>query len=716
MERHDQSLRWMESNYYSEWEQVLKAYRCERDPEKNEKGEDDPRLVSVGTPLTTGYVNRLTDRVTAQPPNIRFRGKDQQIAELVSRTLMYQWDRTDMQRQQKKHVRQAGLFGWSVRAWWYEKNEYVRRKRVDPFDEAEATMKAIDLSYGDKIEAEFGQPFIQMEPELRANALVWVSSKFGRGKLLDTAYLYREYEGPRSAVIPIADVFPEPNFENFQEQNWFQIYRRRNRNWLKRLADMYPALKDGFNELVRKYPKGTPISYQGGTGTVQSFRARMGKAFSGGNRFNEESDGTNDTYTWTIYEEHVPSAEDPKLRFVGEDDVWIGEIPYPYELEGQIAFTDLVFIDDMIGGIGESLPRFFRGLQELFDRHTNIRWQLLNNILRPLVGTSDLELWEDPGKIKRGNGMRLVYMRRGPNSMWVQGEQAAIAAAAAGANDNREMMALYQLITGDSAASMVAPPTGSKTPTATGVRAESYQQDIITNGLNQMFVQTSLRKDARMMYLINRSELTEAVEFEPSRYNRNYAPGEDPLKQEWAQAEPVHFQMDGEIVVVAGSTIADDDDARSQRALQVWGAASARPDLFNQQKARDEYLKGMGFGSELNEWAAPPPPPPPPPEPEPLKGSCSIKFETLGVTIDPMTNMPVQMPLSPVQQQILKKMGIDLAQQPEMPTQPPVQGAPPVDGPPPPQGMPPGPIPPIPEMGGMPPPGEGAYMASIGRA
>lgn len=703
--RNDLSLKWMEDNYYEEWESVFKAYRCERDPEKDDDGRDDSSLTSIATPLTTAYTNRATARMTAQPPNVRFRAKDKGYAELISRTLMYQWDKAKVQRQQKRHVRQAVLFGWSVRAWYWSFEEYNRQSRYDPYNDSRPqALDAITNAYGDQIVQEFGVPYQMLPPEQQPVALTMLLEKYGRGGLLDVKEPYKAYEGPKCDFLSVADCFPEPNFTSIQESEWFQVERRRNKNWIDMAVKAYPDLADGFDRLLKKYPKGAPPHYQSGqTGRSQNFRTRMANAFSG-NRFNHEFYDTAHQLGWSIIEEHIPGPN-PKLRLVGEKDTWIGEIPYPYELEGKIAFTDLILIDDFLGGVGESLPRFFRGLQKLYDRQVNVRWDLIYNILRPLIGTTNREFYEDPKKIARGPGFRLVYMR-GPNDLWVQGEQAAMASAAAGIQDSGGIMSLFQMITGENNMSLQANADPQQGKTATGARILAYIGDIISKDLIDMFTETSLKADAEMMFMLNRSEMTEQHEFEASRYNRVFDVKNDPLKEQWMKVEPLHFQTDGEIMVEVGSTLADDDEMRAQKALQMYGAATARPDLFNQQKARDEFVKAMGFGKELNEWAAPPPQPPPPQPPKPAQLSVSAKLETLR---------------EEVQLQVLEQSGIKVQPQPPQPMPPGMQG-----------GMPPSPAgggPGIPPPASGPPPNEdggmlipeeqlagaGAYAASRGR-
>lgn len=706
--RNDMSLRWMEDNYYSEWESVFKAYRCEREPEKDDDGKDDYSLTSIATPLTTSYVNRATARMTAQPPNLRFRAKEKQYAELISRTLMYQWDKGRVQRQQKKHVRQAVLFGWSVRAWHWAVEEFNRQSRYDPYnDPRPRALDAITNAYGDQIVEAFGLPYQALPVDQQAEAMTMLLKRHGRGGLLDVKEPYKAYEGPKCDYLSVADVFPEPNFTSIQESEWFQVERRRGKGWIDSAIKAYPELEEGFDRLLKKYPKGAPPSYQTGNNGrgVQNFRSMMANAYSG-NRFNEQYYDTEHQHGWSIIEEHVPGPN-AKLRLVGERDTWIGEIPYPYELEGKIAFTDLILIDDFLGGVGESLPRFFRGLQKLNDRQVNVRWDLIYNILRPLIGTTNREFYEDPKKIARGPGFRLVYMR-GPNDLWVQGEQAAMASAAAGIQDAGGIMSLFQMVTGENNMSLSANADPQQGKTATGARILAYMGDVISKDLIDMFTETSLKSDAEMMFLLNRSEMTEPHEFEAGRYNRIYSIGSDPLAEEWMKVEPLHFQTDGEIMVEVGSTLADDDEMRAQKALQLYGAATARPDLFNQQKSRDEFVKAMGYGKELNEWAAPPPQPPPPQPPKPAQLSISGKMEML----------PPE-----VQIQIFEQSGIKVQPQPAQPMPPEMQGglppSPAGGGP----GIPPpafGPLPQEDMSGSIGIPeeqlaGAGAYAASRGK-
>lgn len=286
-----------------------------------------------------------------------------------------------------------------------------------------------------------------------------------------------------------------------------------------------------------------------------------------------------------------------------------------------------VFIDNLLCGIGHSTARVMRGLQLLHERQVNRRFDLIYNILRPLIGTTNRELLENPGLIKRHGGFRLVYMR-GAGDMWVQGEQAAIASAAAGLSDEQGIMRLMQSLTGENNMTMAANVDPQQAKTATGAKLMQQAMDVLTKDLNDQMNLTSTAADGEMMFLLNRSELSEPIEFNGAVYSREYSSTQDGLREEWVRATPEMFQTDGQIVPELGSTLAFDDETKVAKATNLWNSAMSNPALFNMEKTRDELLIAHGKGQELQQWAAPKQEGPPPAE---LRSSVtfSAKLELL---------------------------------------------------------------------------------------
>lgn len=674
------SRSWLTDNFYPQFEQAYKAYKCERDPEKDPDGNDDLTQSSVGMPDTWSHVRRNVARLTAQIPHIGFKAPDKDLADRVSRTCMYQWDRGHAQRVQKKHLTQVSIFGWSVRAWYWAVEDYQRTRRLDPLS---PTMTPQDLQL---IASTYGVPVQElMAPGGGGEALLAeLLAQKGRGNLLPVKYNYTAYTGPKCEFLFIGDCYPEPNFQSLQKSNWFVVERRRTKEWIARVVNVYPELKPGFEELLTKYPDGTPLQRSGDSDT-RNLRQQLNAAID--RTIDQTYDGPGKgSKEWSITELHTPGAQ-ATVSYLGEEDVWIGKIDSPYDLDGKIPFTEILLIDDLLCGIGDSNARVMRGLQALHDRQVNVRSDLVDNISRPLMGTTNRELYENPELLKRYKGFRLVSMRS-PGDLWVQGEQAAMAAVAVNLQDESGIERQFQKLTGENNMSMNANVDPQQNRTATGARLQAFSQDVITKDGVDM-VTLALTEDVEMMYLLNRSELVEPVKFDGAPYNREFKTDQEVLKEQWMSTEPADFQVDGQVIVESGSTLADDDESKVGKATALVQVAFSRPDLFNQQTARDEYLVAMGKGRELAKWAAPPAPPPPPPE---VKTSLSVaaKWETLA---------PV------VQNEVLKAAHIDI----ENP-------APPAGGPPPGGAPSPGAMPglePPPDAGN---PALGAYAAAKGHS
>ncbi|HXI85283.1 MAG TPA: hypothetical protein VNL17_14475 [Verrucomicrobiae bacterium] len=685
--RQKRSYYWQKDNFYPQFEQVYKSYKCERDPvAKDDKpNEADPTQTSIGMPDTWMVVRRTVARITAQIPNLRFNAKDPMISELVARSLMYQWDKSKTQRIQKIHATQAALFGISIRPWFWASEDYKRFRRVNPMKPQldPADTDQIIATYGDELKKMAAQQGYSVEqaledPSVRPIIMANLLAEHSRGGMLPVKYEYTGYEGPKCDFLLMADCFPEPNFRSLQSSNWFIVERRRNLQWMEKFVERYPDFRRGFQALMDKYPDGTVWNYQ--SNEVAGLRRQMESAIGRTNSANQQYAEAK-TKEWTIQEQWVPGYEST-LSMVGEKSVFLGEMPAPYMLDGKIPFTELVLIEELLSGVGDSTARVMRGLQLLHDRQTNTRVDLTHDILRPLYETDDPELYENAeSKLARFSGGRLVLVQR-RGSFGVVGEQAAMAAVANGLQDDQAISRLLQMVSGETNMSMAANVDPSQSRTATGARIMAYNQDVLTKDQVDSF-NNSLNADAEMMFLLNRSELSSAIEFQAGQYRRLYTEGEDMIREEWVKAEPEMFQIDGEITAEVGSTLADDDEAKVTKATNLFHAATQFPNLLNPKKATQDFIIAMGKGKELQQWA--PDPQPPPPEKE-VNTSLTIaaKWESL----------------TPQEKQaIMNRAHVQIQLVP--PTDPQLQ--PPQ--PPPDVGPPPGAGAPGPDGGGGPPPG-----------
>lgn len=595
-----QSLDWMSSNFYPEWEKVYQNYLCYRTvrPDDNNPSKPDYELPSVAMPDTWGWVSRLRARLTAQIPNIRFRTDDPVTAELISRTLMYQWDRGGAQKQQKKHVLQAALFGWSVKAWWWDKRVRVRRKRVDPF-KAVLEQDAVVLA---EISRQYDVPpeALILEPQTLASLL----ERFGRGRLLPVEYDYCAYEGPRSTVLFPGDCYPEPGFTSLQESAWFIVERRHDREWIENAVRAYPEFAEGFEDLLKAYPKGTQareVNLQNKDSLYSRLKAVVGQSEA------YPTAAETGTGRWTFLEMFRP-GRDATWTVVAEERFFIGSVASPFDLDGMIPFTECVLVDNILHGVGDSTARVITPLQEMHNAQVSQRFRLVDRALRPNVFTPDRNLFNNPDQAKASkSGLRYIYSPLGAAAHQIENMGPALASMAGSLQDEANILRMIQVATGDSNMSMAANVDPAQIRTATGARLAAFNQDVLTKDLLDRY-SVSLADDAEIMFMLNRSELGDAVHFEAALYNRSRAGANDVIRSAWVTVEPELFNRDGMLTVEVGSTLADDDEAKVQKAQMMFSMFNGHP-LVNQEVLRDEVLTALGKGKELERFAATPQPP-----------------------------------------------------------------------------------------------------------
>lgn len=693
---------WLVNNFYTQWEEVYSSYLCNRRPLGDPNTRDsagnpqrpEPGRNNICAPFTWSSVNRNVARLTAQGPDLRFIGADKMIEDLISGTLMFQWDVGGVQRVQKKHVRQCGIFGWSVRAWHWERNIQKRRKRVDPNDPGlspQAFAAIVDFYAKDLPEAtmrvyqalvqQMGSDVLQqlprnqqealLNPQLRQMIMAQLVVLRGRGGMLPIEYNYVPYEGPKTDFLFIGDCYPQPNFQSIQSSEWFVTERRRNRDWLMNLAEHMPEAQAGIAELLEKHPNGTPWR-PFGDGLTSPLKLRLGTA-TGLQLYNTWAEEK--TNMWTITEEHRP-GRNPRLALVGDDMKLICDIPYPYDLDGKIAFTECIVCDNLLHGVGDSAPRVMRGIQEIMSREMGYKADLYEYGGKPIIGTSDSDLYENPEKLKPGNGFRLALLPGGQNSVWVVDTSRIFGAAQALEGSEGGLARSWQMGSGDSNLSMGANVDPRQAQTATGARLMTMNMDTLTRDQVDMFTMTSIEPDAEMMFLLNRSELSDAINFDRGPYNRDYSQSEEDHIA-WVKAEPAMFQRDGRIVARAGSTLADDDEMHFDRAIKAKQALGGSPNI--DQRALDvDLLIALNKRREIGRYLKPEEKGPPTPPPPKTSMSVAVKLD----------EMPPEM-----QVPILSAAGVLPAPPPPPgPPSPPQQDSEQPGAP----GEPAGPIPPLP--------------------
>lgn len=654
------SRQWLEDNYVAEWVEVVQNYKCEEDSylDPADASQIDTDQTAIGMPDTWGLVRRAVARVTAQPPSHRFTSDNMEIADRITRALMWQWDRTNPKRDHKLHVLQANLFGWSVKQWHWACDYTRRKRRVNPisvFEQGDGQRgeliieqyrspieKALKQGFGEELNAAFPvlqnvqkveDLFLLRQVDPIAWETLWVElsasliAEHGKGGLLAVEEVWKYYEGPRSKTLFIGDCYPEPHFERLQSSCWFIVDRRRDLTWLKSLEKLHGGknnkdLREGLNKLLRLFPDGSPrfSIHASNAENNHSFRERMLAAIGRSSQTDVYAEYGNGEYRgaeWTITEKHHVKPY-PRIEYLAEDSIYLGSIEYPYDLEGKIAFTELVFVEDLFGGIGDSTARVVRGINKLHNRIANRRADLVDNLLKPLIGTSERSLYENPDQLKRHKQFRLFMALGGPNSLWVHNDGPALASAISSLQEESAYFRMLQTASGESNLSMAADVDPQQNRTATGAKIAALAADILTRDSTDMLTE-GLRTDLEMMRLLNRSELSEPLPVGLNQTRRRF--GDQPAPQipvapgqpePQVLVTPEDFQYDGIVEVEVGSTLADDDDTKLTRAQVGYQLAVQNPAVFNVEAHADDLLIAMGKGSQLQKYRTQPQPPPPP--------------------------------------------------------------------------------------------------------
>jgi hypothetical protein len=259
-------------------------------------------------------------------------------------------------------------------------------------------------------------------------------------------------------------------------------------------------------------------------------------------------------------------------------------------------------------------------LQAVRNRMLEQRLRLVERISRPLITTTDKRLYENPSLLRRGpHGFRLVLVDR-PGAFEYPPEQGAMAAASTSASQDAEQVRAIQMASGESNLSLMANVDPSQARTATGARLMQQNMDVLVKSDLTTVTDSGVKQSVEIMFLLNASEMRDAVNFDPQKYDERWAMQSE---EKWLRAYPYHFQGDGALTVESGSTLADDDEANVVKSQTLWGLAMQRPDIINVQTAAERVLEAMGERQRLQKWMVPPSPP----QEEPPKRSVSMAMK-----------------------------------------------------------------------------------------
>jgi hypothetical protein len=120
LDRRNESRRYMQLNYWDEWEDVYRSSKCltKKIMVTNKAGQtvEDTSRTNVCMPETSLTIRRNTARMTASPPQINYTspsGNDDVALRLTAWSYM-QFDRSGEARPHRMLVQTGETFGWAV--------------------------------------------------------------------------------------------------------------------------------------------------------------------------------------------------------------------------------------------------------------------------------------------------------------------------------------------------------------------------------------------------------------------------------------------------------------------------------------------------------------------------------------------------------------------------------------------------------------------------
>jgi hypothetical protein len=632
-EQRDASQRWFQANYWPEMSEVYKNYKCRVKPNVDAKGNEITDQSNICLPDHFVMVRRGVARLTANPPSLRVRGgQDQSQRDKVSAMLMTQWDRSGEQRNLRRNVQSAKLFGWAVNKTWYDRIEVNRRLRVPieqlPLSRVMQEMGAPPEEVQQALAARGGQDVMTPEEADAAKAELG-ESLFDRRKLI-------KYDGPIGGNVFIGDISVEPGFRSLQQSSYVIESTERDVGWLEFWAKQttmnpstgqeQPVFADveALNRVVA-VAKERRSQFSTRTNLQFDFRKLLRDAV---NKTDPDTGGHRPRLPvarFMVDERH--SRDDAgviRVDYVAEGDVYLGSLWYPWDTYGRYIYSELVLIPDVLGGIGDSTPRISRYLMQLRNTRVNQTTDFISNLLRPWgtkLNTADLT---DEASVRTAFG-KFINVKNHSDLQFRQDPPFPTSAWQDQAQYVREMQQVDPATADFAPGGDTVPQPGKL---ATGLILQQKATDTVTQDeLNQL--NFFIKEIMELRLWMNQQAMESAMTIERGEMQRMTALSfrTDATGPVSITVDPMEIQEDFDLFPEAGSTLAQDDEFKRAAIERGFLVAAQHPDVFNKQAFAQKLAQTIP-GMDAQEALAAEPPPEPGPQVR-INFSVTAKFEEL---------------------------------------------------------------------------------------
>lgn len=601
---YDASYKFINENY---WEELVEAYRAVRvrtEPlmHQDERGRtvEDTNRTNVCMPGLNTITKRKTARKTANPPTLNYYVPDDKdlLAERLTARAYYEYDRSGEAYEFKRFVNQADIFGFSYAKNYYDEVTIQRQMRYRVAllkdrrqflqaqgagdDQIQSELLAKGPDVGDQELSDFIQ---QNGPELRGTSP------------------FTQYEGPVTKCRFIGDIFIEPGVLTLDASSYVIEKYTETDLWLRKMAaKTYRDPETQAEAPVFDRQKVQELWDQESKTILdrtQDLRKELRAAIQKADPQIEQRILPGKRFDITEY--HGPDKRGQMwIEYVGNDSIYLGRQPYPFDLGGKFVYTEYVPWPDLIGAFGDSSPRALRFLHAMHNANSGQIIDLVNQVLcRTYKVASVADIPEQA--IKKDFGLFLV-MRGGdlnniqpfiepnvPSDAWqtnafIKTEMRENEPSLGGVDSGSEFN-----------------PQAEKTATTAILAAKSsdvlMQAEI--DSLNLSLYELGTKK------LEIHRQLSDTINV-PNRPQYIKTEG---LSQRYGKTSlitidsvPELQDMGIEVEPVAGSTLAVDDELRANKIQNIYQFAMQNPGLWNQFKVAKLMLttvKGVGATDDL---------------------------------------------------------------------------------------------------------------------
>jgi hypothetical protein len=608
----DLSAKYMHDNYWDELADVYRAVRCRTKPimvrGKDGNQIEDKNRTNVCMPELNLIVRRKTARLTANPPTLDYYvpgGDPELLADRLTARAYYEYDKSGEAWEFRRSVQQANTFGFTYFKTYYDSVDiqrqirYLRDKQRD---------RRIVMAAEDADPEQIEQAVASLGDVLTDQEVAAAVAK--RGNELRTQQITSIYEGPVTKTRFIGDILLEPGCLTLNDSSFVIEEYRETALWLtKMLEKTYTDPESGISVPVFDEDAVADLvdqDVENRSDKHEELKRLLRDAIqmnhpNVANRLMPQK-------KFRVTEFHAPDKDGRLwIEYIGNDSVYLGKQPYPFDFYGKWVYTEYIPWPDLIGAIGDSSPRLLRFLHAMHNAAVGQRNDLIQNILRRTYMVSgEADIPDEAVERKFGRflqvndiaGIKQFQETDVPSSAWQTEAQI-----------KSEMQQAEPTLGGVESGTEFNPQAG-KTATTAILAAKSG--DALTqfelDGLNLCLKELGEKK----------LEIHRQIADKPIPVpNRPHYVKSEALTQKFGKTslitiDPYEIQ-DPLISVepVAGSTLAVDDELRAGKIQTIYQMAEADPILWNKFAAAKLVLttiKGVGDTSKLLNNPNPPAP------------------------------------------------------------------------------------------------------------